>query len=154
MMIACKPGLLIADEPTTALDVTIQAQILDLLKQIREKLQTSIIFISHDIGVVSEICDRVGIMYAGRMVEIGPVRDILSQPAHPYTRGLISTVPKMGEKQERLPTISGTVPDLINLPPGCRFLPRCGLADERCRGSEPELKDRGKDHAVACYHVE
>jgi oligopeptide/dipeptide ABC transporter ATP-binding protein len=154
MMLACKPDLLIADEPTTALDVTIQAQILDLLKQIRQKLQTTMIFISHDIGVVSEICDRVGIMYAGKIIEIGPVEKILSQPFHPYTVGLISTVPKLGEKKEKLPTIPGTVPDLINLPPGCRFNPRCTLVVERCRKSEPELKSAGGGREVACFRME
>ena len=154
MMLACKPDLLIADEPTTALDVTIQAQILDLLKQIRKKLQTTMIFISHDIGVVSEICDRVGIMYAGKIVEIGPVEKILSQPFHPYTVGLISTVPKLGEKKEKLPTIPGTVPDLINLPPGCRFNPRCPFVEELCRKSEPELKSAGGGREVACFRME
>jgi oligopeptide/dipeptide ABC transporter ATP-binding protein len=154
MMLACKPDLLIADEPTTALDVTIQAQILDLIKQIREKLQTSIIFISHDIGVVSEICDHVGIMYAGKIVEMGPVESLLSHPNHPYTQGLLRTIPKMGEKQEKLPTISGVVPDLINLPHGCRFHPRCMVIEERCRRSEPELKDVGGNHSVACFRME
>jgi peptide/nickel transport system ATP-binding protein len=135
------------------LDVTIQAQILDLIKQVREKLQTSIIFISHDIGVVSEVCDSVGIMYAGKVVEMGPVEKLLSQPGHPYTVGLLNTIPKLGEKQEKLPTIPGIVPDLINLPPGCRFHPRCMFADQHCRSSEPELKDLGGDHLVACFRM-
>lgn len=151
MMLACKPDLLIADEPTTALDVTIQAQIIDLIRQIREKLQTAIVFISHDIGVVSEICDRVAIMYAGKIVEIGKVENVLSEPAHPYTAGLIKTIPKIGEKTDRLPTIQGTVPDLINVPQECRFHPRCSIAQECCRMDEPELIDLGDDHAVACY---
>jgi len=153
MMLACGPELLIADEPTTALDVTIQAQILDLIKQVREKLHTSIIFISHDIGVVSEVCDSVGIMYAGKIVEMGPVEKLLSQPGHPYTIGLLNTIPKIGEKQEKLPTIPGIVPDLINLLPGCRFHPRCMFADQHCRSSEPELKDLGGDHLVACFRM-
>jgi oligopeptide/dipeptide ABC transporter ATP-binding protein len=153
MMLACKPELLIADEPTTALDVTIQAQILDLIQQIKEKLRTSIIFISHDMGVVSEVCDRVGIMYAGKIVEIGSVEKLLSQPAHPYTIGLLNTIPKIGEKQEKLPTIPGIVPDLINLPPGCRFHPRCLFAEERCRSSEPELQDIGEERGVACFRM-
>lgn len=151
MMLACRPDLLIADEPTTALDVTIQAQILELIKEIREKLQTSIILISHDIGVVSEICDSMWIMYAGKIVEKGHVGTVLFQPVHPYTEGLIATVPKLGKKREKLPTIPGTVPDLINPPPGCRFHPRCKLADKICRSAEPEFKDLGLGHFVACF---
>jgi oligopeptide/dipeptide ABC transporter ATP-binding protein len=153
MMLACKPDLLIADEPTTALDVTIQAQILDLIKQIREKLQTSIIFISHDIGVVSEICDIVGIMYAGKIVEIGPADLILSQPDHPYTLGLITMVPQIGEKKEQLSTIPGIVPDLINPPSGCRFHPRCSFAEEDCKRFEPELRELDRGHSVACFRI-
>jgi peptide/nickel transport system ATP-binding protein len=154
MMLACKPALLIADEPTTALDVTIQAQILELVKEIRAKLNTSIILISHDIGVVSEICDRVGVMYAGRIVEMGDVGTLVSRPIHPYTEGLISTVPKLGQKLEKLPTILGTVPDLIKLPPGCRFYSRCGRAtEEACGTTEPELEYVDRDHQVACFRI-
>ncbi|MET0595761.1 MAG: ABC transporter ATP-binding protein [Polyangiaceae bacterium] len=146
MALACEPALLIADEPTTALDVTVQAQILDLLRHLQEKMKMSIVFISHDLGVVGEFADDLVVMYAGQVVEQGPVSDVLARPRHPYTEALLRSIVPFGtgrpdayDRRARLPTIPGAVPDLTNLPKGCRFADRCGYVDSKCRESEPPL---------------
>jgi oligopeptide/dipeptide ABC transporter ATP-binding protein len=151
MALVCRPGVLIADEPTTALDVTIQAQILDLMLDMQRDMGTAILFISHDLAVVSEIADDVLVMYAGRIVEQAPASSLFAAPLHPYTRGLIETLPTAGPRQDRLPVIPGTVPDLRALPPGCRFSDRCPLADEQCRTAEPRLERLGDGRRVACF---
>jgi oligopeptide/dipeptide ABC transporter ATP-binding protein len=155
MALACSPALLIADEPTTALDVTIQAQILDLMRELRARLGTAIILITHDLGVVAEMADRVAVMYAGEIVEQTDVDTLFARPLHPYTQGLIASIPVLGDVQERLEVIPGAVPNLIELPPGCRFAPRCrsrveyGL--EICQRREPDLIAVGERHAVRCW---
>jgi oligopeptide/dipeptide ABC transporter ATP-binding protein len=155
MALACNPELLIADEPTTALDVTIQAQILDLMLNMKEKLETSIILITHNMGVIAEMADNVAVMYAGKIIEYSDTLTIFDSPQHPYTQGLLSSIPVMGVIQDRLTTIPGTVPNLISLPPGCRFAPRCtarlehGL--ERCTVEEPELLPFAANHTVRCW---
>ena len=151
MALACKPRLLIADEPTTALDVTIQAQILKLMNDLQEEFQTSILLITHNLGVVAETCHRVGVMYAGTMAEIGPVNEIFNQPFHPYTQGLMASIPKVTEELSRLDIISGNVPNLVRPPPGCRFNPRCPYAMEVCKKEKPPLIEVGEDHYVACH---
>jgi oligopeptide/dipeptide ABC transporter ATP-binding protein len=155
MAVSCVPELLIADEPTTALDVTIQAQILDLLRDLQAKLETSIILITHDLGIVAEMCQRVAVMYAGRIVEEAAVEEIFENPKHPYTIGLIGSVPVLGEIKETLDVIPGTVPNLINLPPGCQFAARCRPRVEKgltiCEQREPELKPLTEGHAVRCW---
>jgi peptide/nickel transport system ATP-binding protein len=151
MALACRPKLLIADEPTTALDVTIQAQILSLLKTINRDFKTSILFITHDLGVVAEMCDRVIVMYAGQIVESGSVDDILGNPRHPYTRGLLRSIPRLNENRKRLDTIPGTVPSPGRMPAGCRFAPRCGSATEKC-AEDPLLMDVGAGRYVKCWH--
>lgn len=138
--LACNPSLLIADEPTTALDVTIQGQILDLMLEARDRLGTSILFITHDLGVVAEICDRVVVMYAGKVVETGQTADVLAAPKHPYTQGLMRSLPSLENTQDRLETIPGLVPALFDMPKGCRFRPRCPIGDEGCI-AEPPVKD-------------
>ncbi|WP_217556785.1 ABC transporter ATP-binding protein [Paenibacillus sp. GbtcB18] len=138
MAMSCGPKLLIADEPTTALDVTIQAQILDLMKRLKEEQEMGMLLITHDLGVVAEMCDRVVVMYAGRVVEEAPVQELFANPQHPYTKGLIQSVPKLRQKVRRLESIQGNVPDLSAMPPGCKFMPRCAYAMERCL-QEPEL---------------
>ncbi len=153
MALACRPQLLIADEPTTALDVTIQAQILDLMLQLQDEIGMAIQFISHNLGVISELADDIIVMYAGRIVERAPAADLFARPAHPYTRGLIATLPEIGVRRETLPVIKGTVPDLANLPPGCRFADRCPLAGPECRTAEPSLTDLGGGHSAACFKV-
>ena len=140
MAMSCDPELLIADEPTTALDVTIQAQILDLMLEIKNKKNTGILLITHDLGVVAEMCSRVIVMYAGRIVEEAPVRELFAMPKHPYTRGLIASVPKLGSGVSVLPSIPGNVPDLSVMPKGCKFAPRCKFAEDICREREPELE--------------
>ena len=158
MALACVPELLIADEPTTALDVTIQAQILDLMRNLRSKMDTAIILITHDLGVVAEMCDRVDVMYAGRIVEKANVVDLFKSPKHPYTEALIGSTPVLGETDKELTTIPGSVPNLIDLPAGCKFAPRCqaridhGL--ERCTEEEPRLKEVATDHWVRCWFYE
>jgi oligopeptide/dipeptide ABC transporter ATP-binding protein len=155
MALACNPELLIADEPTTALDVTIQAQILDLMLIMREKLETSIILITHNMGVIAEMADNVAVMYAGKIIEYSNVDTIFENPQHPYTQGLLSSIPVMGIIQGRLTTIPGTVPNLIDLPPGCRFAPRCAARVEhqleRCTAEEPELLPVAPKHTVRCW---
>ena len=139
--IACNPRILICDEPTTALDVTIQAQILELMEDIRAKKNTGILMITHDLGVVAEMCSRVVVMYAGRIVEEAPVQELFADPKHPYTQGLIGSVPKLGSGVESLPSIPGSVPDLSVMPKGCKFAPRCKYAMDICHQQEPELAD-------------
>jgi oligopeptide/dipeptide ABC transporter ATP-binding protein len=155
MALACSPALLIADEPTTALDVTIQAQILDLMRALREKLGTAIILITHDLGVVAEMADRVAVMYAGKIVEEAEVDALFARPLHPYTQGLIASIPVLGSVTNRLEVIPGSVPNLINLPPGCRFAPRCRARLEHhlsiCDEREPDLVPHEKGHAARCW---
>jgi peptide/nickel transport system ATP-binding protein len=153
MALACQPALLIADEPTTALDVTIQAQILDLLRRLREETGTAIVLISHDLGVVAEMCDEVVVMYAGEIVERAPAGELFSRPEHPYTVGLIGSIPRLGPRKARLAAIRGTVPSLIGGSPGCRFAPRCPFADERCRSLAPPLVDTGAGHLSRCWRA-
>ena len=151
MAIACNPKLLIADEPTTALDVTIQAQILELMMKLQEELNMSVVIITHDLGVVGEVCDRVIVMYAGRIIESGPVDTLLDDPKHPYTHGLLQSVPKLGPTvKERMEPIDGVPPNLIQLPPGCRFAPRCPSRFDRCE-EDPALKDVASEHDCACW---
>ena len=155
MALACVPELLIADEPTTALDVTIQAQILDLMRNLRNKMDTAIILITHDLGVVAEMCDRVNVMYAGRIVEEAEIVDLFKSPKHPYTAALIGSTPVLGQSDKELTTIPGSVPNLINLPAGCKFAPRCqDRIDhnvERCTEEEPPLKEIAPNHRVRCW---
>ncbi len=155
MALACEPDLLIADEPTTALDVTIQAQILDLMRHLREETGTAIILITHDLGVVAEMCDRVAVMYAGEIVEQTDVVSLFRNPRHPYTRGLISSVPLMGDVREQLTVIPGNVPNLIGLPPVCRFAPRCVARVEAslqiCTERHPALLPVDADHDARCW---
>ena len=150
--IACSPVLLIADEPTTALDVTIQAQILDLLVRLQKDLDMSILMITHDLGVVAEFCDHVVVMYAGRIVEKAPVEQIFDQPRHPYTRGLLVSVPQIGNKRTYLPTIPGMVPGIGERPQGCYFAKRCEHALDICRQSIPPLDGRGTENRLACWN--
>ncbi len=155
MALACAPQLLIADEPTTALDVTIQAQILDLMRDLRSKVEASIILITHDMGVIAEMAERVAVMYAGRIIEQTTVKELFDDPIHPYTRGLLAAIPVLGVVQERLAVIKGTVPHLINLPPGCRFAPRCEARIENnltiCTEEEPDLVEYKPGHKVRCW---
>jgi len=157
--LACAPSVLIADEPTTALDVTIQAQILDLMRDLQKRLGTAIVLITHDLGVVAEMAERVLVVYAGRKVEEAPVRELLRSPQHPYTLGLLDAVPRLGETEpgQRLTEIPGSVPSMLEPITGCAFAPRCSLADERCRIEMPSLKARGNvggnaQHLSACWH--
>jgi peptide/nickel transport system ATP-binding protein/oligopeptide transport system ATP-binding protein len=140
MALACNPSLLVADEPTTALDVTIQAQILDLLKELKQKLQMSILLITHNLGIVGDLADNVAVMYGGRILEQSPAAELLKKPLHPYTSALMQSIPKLGTRQERLQSIAGAVPNPAHLPPGCKFHPRCDRAHADCaRDPEPEL---------------
>jgi peptide/nickel transport system ATP-binding protein len=157
MAMACKPKLLIADEPTTALDVTIQAQILDLMRDIQEQSGTSIILITHDLGVVAEMCSKVIVMYAGRVVEETDVVSLFANPRHPYTQGLLESIPQMDERRPRLASIPGNVPTPREMPDGCKFAPRCRHATDLCRQQEPLLKqvsDEQKAHSVRCWLYE
>ncbi len=151
MAMSCDPKLLIADEPTTALDVTIQAQILELMKKIQKEQGTSILLITHDLGVVAEMCSRVIVMYAGKIVEEAPVGVLFGNPSHPYTQGLIASVPKLGSGVKVLPSIPGSVPDLSSMPKGCRFAPRCKYATDKCREQEPELKAINENQKCRCW---
>jgi oligopeptide/dipeptide ABC transporter ATP-binding protein len=155
MGLACTPDLLIADEPTTALDVTIQAQILDLMRSLRETTGTAIILITHDLGVVAEICERVAVMYAGQICEEADVKTLFARPMHPYTQGLIGSIPVLGKLKERLDVIPGSVPNLINLPAGCRFAPRCQARTRHnltiCNQQEPDLIEVSPGHTVRCW---
>ncbi|HBX24526.1 MAG TPA: ABC transporter ATP-binding protein [Desulfotomaculum sp.] len=152
MALCCKPKLLIADEPTTALDVTIQAQIIELLKDLKDKINTSIILITHDLGVVAELCSRVIVMYAGSVVEKGTTRDVFYNPRHPYTWGLLKSIPIVNaDHKERLIPIDGQPPDLLNTPPGCPFCPRCDHAMQICAQTQPPLSQLGEQHLAACW---
>jgi oligopeptide/dipeptide ABC transporter ATP-binding protein len=151
MALSCHPSLLIADEPTTALDVTIQAQVLDLIMNLRNELNTSIIIITHDLGIVAGLVDEVIVMYLGRAIEKSNVRNVFHDPKHPYTQGLMDSVPSITESQTKLKFIDGVVPHLLDIPPGCGFEPRCSKATERCRGGAPLLKEVTPDHWVACW---
>jgi oligopeptide/dipeptide ABC transporter ATP-binding protein len=152
--ISCEPRVIIADEPTTALDVTIQAQYLRLLREIQDETNLSIIFITHDFGIVAKMCDRVIVMYAGRIVESGPVRELFNHPAHPYTRALLQSVPSMDEDVARLYSIEGQPPALWDLPPGCRFAARCPHAEDRCREAYPPSFTVGDGHTADCWKLE
>jgi oligopeptide/dipeptide ABC transporter ATP-binding protein len=151
--LSCSPDLLIADEPTSALDVTIQAQILDLLQRLKRELHLTVLLIAHDLAVVAQLADRVGVMYAGRLVEEAPVRALFAAPHHPYTRALLRSVlaPRSEGDRGRLPTIPGVVPDPSDPPPGCRFHPRCPEAFADCPRSEPHEIEVGEGHRVACF---
>ncbi len=155
MALALNPQLLIADEPTTALDVTIQAQILDLMRDLRNRMNTAVVLITHDLGVIAEMADRVAVMYAGRIVEQTDVKTLFQKPLHPYTQGLIASIPILGTVKERLEVIPGSVPNLINLPPGCRFAPRCKARMEYnlgiCTEVEPDLLPVTMRHTVRCW---
>jgi oligopeptide/dipeptide ABC transporter ATP-binding protein len=150
---SCRPHLLIADEPTTALDATIQAQYIALFEDIQEKTNVAIIFITHDFGVVARICDRVGVMYAGKIVETAPTRDIFKNPKHPYTAALIHSVPSLDKKDDRLFSIEGQPPSLLALPPGCRFCPRCTVSMDICSKQEPPEVKLNENHSVSCWRV-
>ena len=152
MALALEPGLLIADEPTTALDVTIQAQILDLMEGLKNESSMSVLLITHNLGIVAEAAQRVAVMYAGRIAEIGPVHHVINQPAHPYTRGLMACIPDMGIDRERLNQIDGSMPRLNAIPQGCAFHPRCDQAFERCREQRPELMPAGATQAACWLH--
>jgi oligopeptide/dipeptide ABC transporter ATP-binding protein len=148
-----QPEVLIADEPTTALDVTIQLQYLKLLKRLQAETGMAILFITHDFGVIGHMCDRVAVMYAGRIVECAPVRQIFEAPAHPYTQALIASVPRMTGPVGRLTTIEGQPPSLLELPAGCRFASRCAYADQRCRESYPPTVQVGDQHSADCWRA-
>jgi len=151
MALSCQPKLLIADEPTTALDVTIQAQILDLMRNLRQDFDTAILLITHDMGVVAEMCDSVAVMYAGQIVEYTDVITLFEKPLHPYTEGLLAAIPVLGIVQDDLAVIPGSVPDLINLPPGCKFAPRCPYVKEMCVQEVPELVQVEDGHSARCH---
>lgn len=158
MALACVPDLLIADEPTTALDVTIQAQILDLMRDMKKQLGSALILITHDLGVIAEMANRVAVMHAGEIVEESPVSNLFDTPLHPYTKGLIGSIPVLGDVRERLDVIPGSVPNLINLPPGCRFAPRCRARIENnlsiCTEKHPNLTEISDGHKVRCWLYE
>ena len=151
--LACNPELILADEPTTALDVTIQAQVLDLIMDLREKLGTSMILITHDLGVVAECCDNVAVVYAGQIVESGDKYQIFDNPSHPYTKGLFGSLPSMAKNNRRLTPIAGALPDPSNLPQGCYFSPRCPLADESCKSGSVGMTDIGDGHMCRCLKL-
>jgi len=151
MMLSCNPSLLIADEPTTAVDVTIQAQILDLMRELRQKLGMSILIITHNLGVIAEMCDRVAVMYAGNIVEQADLKTLFKSPKHPYTHALLEAVPKVGTKKGELASIPGMVPSLITPPPGCKFHPRCPHAMDICRKKFPQMVEIGKGQLARCF---
>ena len=151
MALACSPEILIADEPTTALDVTIQAQVLDMIRDLKKQYNRSMIMITHDLGIVAEICDTVAIVYAGQIVEYGTLEDIFNSTAHPYTVGLFGSLPNMDDRTQRLKPIPGLMPDPTKLPQGCTFCPRCPHATEKCRTERPTLVNIGGEHQVACH---
>ena len=154
MALACRPALLIADEPTTALDVTIQAQILELLKRLQKEMGMAVLLITHDLGVVAETADRVAVLYAGQVVEHCGVRAAFHQTLHPYTAGLLASLPKLGDRGDRLRVVPGNVPDPAHFPQGCRFHPRCPVAQERCRTEAPPLRTFAGDHEVRCWRAD
>ncbi|GLX17725.1 MULTISPECIES: ABC transporter ATP-binding protein [Streptomyces] len=151
MALALEPSLIIADEPTTALDVTVQAQVMDLLAELQRELNMGLILITHDLGVVADVADKIAVMYAGRIVEAAPVREIYASPAHPYTRGLLDSIPRLDQKGQELYAIKGLPPNLLAIPPGCAFNPRCPMARAACRAEVPPLADVGPDRASACF---
>ncbi len=151
MALSCNPDVVILDEPTTALDVIVQAQVIDLLRQLREKLRISFMMISHDISAMAQLCDKLAVMYAGEIVEQGTTSDVFTRPAHPYTQGLIAAFPSVKGPKRRLTPISGSPPNLLNPPQGCRFHPRCPFAMDICREKAPEITDLGNGHIAACH---
>ena len=150
MALACRPELLLADEPTTALDVTIQAQVLDMMESLKEKLNTSMILITHDLGIVAGMCDRVAVVYAGEIVEQGTTEEVFDFPGHPYTLGLFQSLPRLDSTEKRLKPINGLMPDPTNLPKGCKFYDRCPYACEKCKEKEPEMREYRPGHFVRC----
>ena len=154
MAMICKPKLLIADEPTTALDVTIEAQILRLMKQLRDETGTSVLIITHNLGVVAEICDYIYVMYAGKIMEQAETYELFDHTMHPYTKGLLSSIPHVGDNPERLHTIPGVVPNILHLPKGCAFSNRCEFASPKCCEEKAELKQAGEGHFVRCFRCE
>ncbi|AOR32269.1 methionine ABC transporter ATP-binding protein [Streptomyces fodineus] len=151
MALALEPALIIADEPTTALDVTVQAQVMDLLAELQREYHMGLILITHDLGVVADVADRIAVMYAGKIVESAPVRDIYKAPAHPYTRGLLDSIPRLHQKGQELYAIKGLPPNLMNIPPGCSFHPRCPMAQDVCRTDEPPLYEVSGTRGSACH---
>jgi oligopeptide/dipeptide ABC transporter ATP-binding protein len=151
MSLSSEPDLLIADEPTTALDVTIQAQILELMRDLKERVGTAILLITHDLAVIAEVADSVAVMYAGRIIEKGPVREVFRRPLHPYAQGLLASIPRLDQPEKELASIPGSVPNLLTPPPGCRFHPRCPYAMPICKTVAPPMTVEGPDHSVACY---
>ncbi len=154
MALSCNPKLLIADEPTTALDVTVQAQILELMTKLQDEMGMGMMMITHDLGVIAEVCDRVAVMYAAKVVEYADVDTIFYKPRHPYTIGLLHSIPRLGEEVEKLATIEGTVPAPTNWPKGCHFCTRCPWADDLCWNDEPQLVEIETGHKVACWHID
>jgi peptide/nickel transport system ATP-binding protein len=152
--LACNPVLLIADEPTTALDVTIQAQVLDMITALKKRLNTAMLLITHDLGVVAQNCDRVAIMYAGQIIELGNLDDIFKRPTHPYTKGLLGSIPSLTKDVKRLSPINGLMPDPTDLPPGCKFAPRCGFVTEACERAMPGVTHLSETHQVRCILAE
>lgn len=150
MALACRPELLLADEPTTALDVTIQAQVLDMMESLKEKLNTSMILITHDLGIMAGMCDRVAVVYAGEIVEQGTTEEVFDFPGHPYTLGLFQSLPRLDSTEKRLKPINGLMPDPTNLPEGCKFYDRCPYACEKCKEKEPEMREYRPGHFVRC----
>ena len=148
--LSCNPELLIADEPTTALDVTIQAQVLEMIGNLKEQMGTAMILITHDLGIVAEVCDNVAVVYAGEIVEMGSKEDLFDRPAHPYTNGLFAALPSLAGDQKRLKPIKGLTPNPANLPEGCKFWPRCPYATEECRQENPGLREIGPGHFSRC----
>lgn len=153
MALACNPELLLADEPTTALDVTIQAQVLEMVSDLKKKQNTSMVMITHDLGIVAEVCDTVAVIYAGQLVEYGKKEDIFDQPSHPYTLGLFGAIPSISGEADRLKPVDGLPPDPTDLPKGCHFSPRCPYATERCRTFKPALTEIGAGHTCRCYRA-
>jgi oligopeptide/dipeptide ABC transporter ATP-binding protein len=153
MALSCNPKLLIADEPTTALDVTIQAQILELMKKLSKERDTGVVLVTHDLGVVAEMADRVVVMYAGKVVEEASVFELFSNPKHPYTKGLLNSIPKIDHQREELDSIYGTVPNPLDMPSGCAFHPRCPQADSKCKSMEPLLEQISEHHTVRCIYA-
>ena len=154
MALSCEPKLLIADEPSTALDVSVQAQIMELLLSLRERMEMAVLLITHDLAVVAQMADRVVVMYAGVVVEEAPLRSLFERPAHPYTEGLLGSIPKLGSRSERLTSIEGSVPDPLRLPPGCRFSDRCPKRFDRCTEAEPGMFDVSDGHRSRCWLLE
>ena len=152
--LSCGPELLLADEPTTALDVTIQAQVLEVIVNLSKELKTAIVLITHNLGIIARYADRVNVMYAGRIVESGPSEEIYRKPRHAYTLGLLESIPRLDSQAKRLIPIEGSPPDLLDLPPGCAFEPRCRFAIDRCRQEQPNLKELAPGHSAACWNSE